>query len=130
MQTIGHAPAHYGPIHGDLSFENVLVAGGATIVIDFDDCGDGWFARELAVGSHPTRAAATSTPAETLSSAVTGVSSPPDELLAELPTFMMARRLCTLGWLFSRARRRSTPPLSASGDCSRPRLLCVRFSPG
>jgi Ser/Thr protein kinase RdoA (MazF antagonist) len=69
--TIGHDPAHYGPIHRDLSFENVLVAGGATIVIDFDDRGDGWFAHELAVAVTPTRAAAISTPAETLLSAVT-----------------------------------------------------------
>jgi Ser/Thr protein kinase RdoA (MazF antagonist) len=67
--TICHDPAHYTPIHGDLSVENVLVAGGATIVID--DCGDGWFAHELAVALTPTRAAAISTPAETLSSAVT-----------------------------------------------------------
>lgn len=40
----------YGLIHGDLHLDNVLFRGREPRVIDFDDCGEGYLAYDIAVG--------------------------------------------------------------------------------
>ena len=39
----GDGPERYGLVHADLRLANLLVADGTITVIDFDDCGFGWF---------------------------------------------------------------------------------------
>lgn len=47
---LGTGPAEYGLLHGDLHYENFLfTAGGRAAAIDFDDCGLGHDAYDLAV---------------------------------------------------------------------------------
>ncbi len=47
---LGTGPAEYGLLHGDLHYENFLfTAGGRVAAIDFDDCGLGHDAYDLAV---------------------------------------------------------------------------------
>ncbi|MCI0157618.1 phosphotransferase [Leifsonia shinshuensis] len=48
LRRLDRSPASYGPIHADLTLENVLVSGGGIAVIDFDDCGEGWYLFDLA----------------------------------------------------------------------------------
>ena len=43
LQRFGQAPDRYGLIHADFRLANLLVHEGNTRVIDFDDCGIGWF---------------------------------------------------------------------------------------
>jgi Ser/Thr protein kinase RdoA (MazF antagonist) len=121
----GTGPARFGLIHADLGFENVLVpADGKTVVIDFDDCGPSWYLYELASVLYPLEG----TPAfgerrDMLTAGYRGARHLPDREIAELPTFLMCRRLATLGWTFSRAdtehaerqreRRLATTPAAA-----------------
>jgi Ser/Thr protein kinase RdoA (MazF antagonist) len=105
LHEIGTAPDRFGLVHSDLGFENVLVtADGDTIVIDFDDSGASWYVYEIAsvlyaleddprVGEFTDALVAGYRREAELSEA----------LLAELPTFLMSRRLATLGWTFTRA---------------------------
>ena len=43
LDRYGKDPARYGVIHGDLRLANLLVDENGTRVIDFDDCGWGWY---------------------------------------------------------------------------------------
>lgn len=105
LDAIGTTPDRFGLIHGDLGFENALVAeNGSVTVIDFDDCGPGWFVHELAVALYPhDRTTGLVSRYEALVEGYRRERALPDSLLSELPTFLMARRLATLGWAFSRA---------------------------
>lgn len=103
LTAIGTDRSDYGLIHGDLGFENVLVDDGVPNVIDFDDCGAGWFAHEIAVALYPHEGKPGFEAAhDALISGYRRCGPLPDGILDELPTFLMARRLCTLGWVFSR----------------------------
>jgi Ser/Thr protein kinase RdoA (MazF antagonist) len=42
-------PARYGLVHGDPSFGNILFKDKTPLLLDFDDCGYGYFASDLAV---------------------------------------------------------------------------------
>ncbi|QNE35579.1 phosphotransferase enzyme family protein [Leifsonia shinshuensis] len=48
LAGLDRTAASYGPIHADLTLENVLVSDGRVVVIDFDDCGEGWYLFDLA----------------------------------------------------------------------------------
>lgn len=47
--ALGESPDEYGLVHGDLHQENVLFTDGQAAAIDFDDCGLGHHAYDLAV---------------------------------------------------------------------------------
>ena len=104
LVAIGSASDRYGLIHGDLGFDNVLVtSNGGVAIIDFDDCGEGWFVHDIAVALYPHANRADFK--DRLAALVAGYrhkGTLTDHMLAELPTFVMARRLATLGWVFSR----------------------------
>jgi Ser/Thr protein kinase RdoA (MazF antagonist) len=105
LRELGNAPDRFGLVHSDLGFENVLVTpDGGTILIDFDDFGASWYLYEIASALYPLE----NDPrfAEFRDALVAGYRREgqlPDDLLAELPTFLMARRFATLGWTFTRA---------------------------
>ena len=48
LAGFGQAPARFGLIHADFRLANLLVHQGDTRVIDFDDCGMGWYLYDLA----------------------------------------------------------------------------------
>jgi Ser/Thr protein kinase RdoA (MazF antagonist) len=125
LVRFGTDRSRFGLIHSDLGFENVLVQrGGRTVVIDFDDCGPSWYLYELASALYPLEGSdGFDARLRTLLSGYRAVRPLPEEELAELPTFLMCRRLATLGWTFSRAdtahaerqraRRLATSPAAA-----------------
>ncbi len=103
LARFGKTDDRFGLIHADFMPDNVLIHRGEASVIDFDDSGFGWvlydpatlFAFSVADGAFPAR----------LDAWVKGyrsVTDLPDEHLAELPTFIMARCLVGLGWLHTR----------------------------
>ena len=118
LHGIGFASDRFGLIHADLGFENVLVAEDGTVtIIDFDDSGDSWFLYELASALYAhDRTAGFGERRDALVAGYRRIRELPDELLAELPTFLMARRIQTLGWVFSR-------PETAHAERQRPRRL-------
>jgi len=122
LRRFGKAPSRFGLIHSDLGFENVLVQpDGSTVLIDFDDCGASWYLYDLASVLYPLESTTSFDPSrELLLEGYCGVA----EEIAELPTFLMCRRLATLGWMFTRAgtphaerqraRRLATTPAAAA----------------
>ncbi|HEX5049798.1 MAG TPA: phosphotransferase [Gammaproteobacteria bacterium] len=102
-------PQRQGLIHADLHFGNILSAGGRLLAIDFDDCGHGFHAYDLAVPllsaegmvGNERRARLP----ELEDALILGYSSKKtwdrhDERV--FPYFIAARRLAMLGWLSSR----------------------------
>lgn len=47
LEHYGKTPDRYGLIHSDLNINNILVQGDEVKVLDFDDCGYGWFLFDL-----------------------------------------------------------------------------------
>src|SRR5699024_907824 len=95
-------PHRWGLIHGDLRLANLLIHDGDTRVIDFDDCGLGWYVHDFAtalsfIEDHPNRP-------ELTQAWLQGYRrhrelSADDE--AEIPTFVMLRRMQLLAWIGS-----------------------------
>jgi Ser/Thr protein kinase RdoA (MazF antagonist) len=103
--SLGQGEDRYGLIHADLGFENVLVRpGGSTVVIDFDDSGPSWYLYDLASALYPFEdEPGFAERRQALVADYLAARSLSDEYVQELPTFLMARRLATLGWTFTRA---------------------------
>src|SRR5262249_54532723 len=118
LDAIGVGPEGFGLIHADLGFENVLVADDGTVtIIDFDDSGDSWYMHDLAVALYPHDGTeGLRERRDALAAGYRGARELSDELLGELPTFLMARRIQTLGWVFSR-------PETAHAQRQRPRRI-------
>lgn len=101
LRRFGRDPGRYGLIHADLRSANLLVTGEAPpSVIDFDDCGFGWYLYDLAaalsfVEHHPAVP-------EMVAAWVRGyrtVLPLPAEDEAEIWTFIMFRRLLLVAWI-------------------------------
>jgi Ser/Thr protein kinase RdoA (MazF antagonist) len=105
LAAFGTSADRYGLVHGDLAFGNVLVPGeGPPVLIDFDDCGCGWHLWELAVPLASCDGEPVFAPRrDALVDGYRSRRALPDDHLAELPTFVMARRLATLGWVLTHA---------------------------
>ena len=90
----------YGLIHADLRLANTLVTGNHTAIIDFDDCGFGWYMYELAgaISFLEERPEAGDLIASWLDGykKINPISS---VIEAEIPTLIMLRRLQLIGWV-------------------------------
>ena len=102
LAAYGRRDDRYGLIHADMRLANLLMDGGRTRLIDFDDCGFGWFMYDFAAGisfmeDHPQVPAlreawlAGYRTIRPLSTA--------DE--AEIDSFIMLRRMALLAWIGS-----------------------------
>lgn len=104
LSGYGEGADRFGLIHGDLRLANLLDDGTRLAVIDFDDCGFGWFAFDFAAAisfyeedpSIPALQAAWLKGYRQIAAF-----SQADEAI--LPTMIMARRLQLTAWLASRA---------------------------
>jgi Ser/Thr protein kinase RdoA (MazF antagonist) len=105
LRAFGDGPERFGLVHADLRLANLLVdpAGGAGAhVIDFDDCGFGWFLYDLGASlsfiEHDPRMP------DLIDAWVAGyqeIAPLSSEEVAELPTFVMLRRLLLVAWIGS-----------------------------
>ena len=50
LKAFGKSEQRYGLIHADMRLANLLIDDGVTRLIDFDDCGLGWFLYDFAAG--------------------------------------------------------------------------------
>lgn len=99
----GRGPERYGLIHADLRLANILMRDGVAQVIDFDDCGFGWYLYDLA--SALTFIEDDPAVPELIESWLGGYSEVrhfDDADLAIIPTLIMLRRMVILAWLGSR----------------------------
>jgi Ser/Thr protein kinase RdoA (MazF antagonist) len=103
LERFGRGGDRFGLIHADFMPDNVLIHRGEAFVIDFDDCGFGWHLYDPAtLFSASVDDEAFPTLLEAWTGGYRSVAELPDEHLAELPTFIMARGLVGLGWLHTR----------------------------
>jgi Ser/Thr protein kinase RdoA (MazF antagonist) len=123
LAAYGRSPERWGLIHADLRLANLLeITDGRTAVIDFDDCGFGWFLYDFGaavsfIEDHPDVPAAT----EQWVEGYRRVAPLSAEDEAELRTFVMFRRLLLLAWIGSHADvdvAQELAPTYAVGTCA------------
>jgi Ser/Thr protein kinase RdoA (MazF antagonist) len=102
LERFGRGPERYGLIHADLRLANLLVDGPRVGVIDFDDCGFGWYLYDLAAAlsfmEHDPRVP---TMIDSWLAGYRTVLALPAEDAAEAWTFVMFRRLLLVAWISS-----------------------------
>lgn len=102
LEAFGKGPERFGLIHADMRLANLIIRDGETRLIDFDDCGLGWFMYDFAAGisfieDHPKVP-------EMKDAWVCGYRKQrtlAEEDEAEIDTFIMMRRLALLAWIGS-----------------------------
>ena len=100
LDRYGSASDRFGLIHADLRLANLLVDGDTMRVIDFDDCGFSWFVYDFAAAvsffeDDPIIPALASSWVEGYRT-VAPLSA---EEEAEIPTFVMLRRILLVAWI-------------------------------
>ncbi len=104
LAEFGTAPDRFGLIHADLVFENILTGADGVRVIDFDDCGYGWYLFDLVtaiiflLGTEHF-----ATAKQALIAGYRKERPLTDEHLAWLPVLLMARATTYLGWMYTRS---------------------------
>ncbi len=118
LNAFGQTPENYGLIHADMRLANILVHNGETRLIDFDDCGFGWFLYDFAA-------------------AISFIEDDPqipalrkawvkgyrefrhlsDAEIFEIDTFVMLRRMALLAWIGSHME--ATEPQALAPDFAR-----------
>ncbi len=132
LASFGTSPDRYGLIHADMRLANLLVHAGQVAVIDFDDCGFGWFMYDL--GSSLSFIEAHPRVPELIDSWVRGYRteqslSPEEE--AELPTFVLLRRLLLVAWIGSHAETELAASMGEEftrASCDLAETYLARFS--
>ena len=131
LARFGSGPDRYGLVHADLRLANLLVDGDQTYVIDFDDCGFGWFLYDFGAAvsffEHDPRLP------ELTDAWVRGYRrvrplEPEDE--AEIATFVMMRRLLLVAWIGSHSGTdlaRSMGAEYTAGSCELAEAYLSRF---
>lgn len=102
LDKFGTGPDRFGLVHADLRMSNLIVQNGDIVVIDFDDCGWSWFLTDLAAVITWNEAHAESH--EVVQDWLRGyvsVAELSSEAVAEIPTFVMLRRLMITAWISS-----------------------------
>ena len=100
LTRYGTGPGRFGLIHADLRMSNLMVQDGRITVIDFDDCGWSWFMADLAavISFIEDTLRAQTILDEWLEGYRTVCPVAPADL-AEIPTFVMLRRLMLTAWI-------------------------------
>ncbi len=102
LAAFGQEPQRFGVIHADIRLANLLVDDNGTRVIDFDDCGLGWFMYDL--GTALSFIEHRPDVPELVAAWVEGYRKVLDLSQAdedEIPTFIMLRRLLLVAWIGS-----------------------------
>lgn len=132
LAAFGRDSERFGLIHADLRPANLLVEPGSpTAVIDFDDCGFGWYLYD--VGSAVSFIEDDPRVPEMLDAWVTGyrgVAPLGDADVAEIATFVMVRRLLLVAWIGSHSAADIARELGAAytvGSCELAERYLTRF---
>ncbi|MCB1756263.1 MAG: phosphotransferase [Gammaproteobacteria bacterium] len=104
LQNFGKNSERFGLIHADMRLANLLIHEGTTRLIDFDDCGLGWFLYDFAAGisfmeDHPQVPALK----QAWLKGYRKHRAVSDEEEQEIDTFVMLRRMALLAWIGSHA---------------------------
>lgn len=108
LQDYGINRENYGLIHGDLRGANLLIEDDMLKIIDFDDCGFGWYMQDLAASLSFIETEQMIP--ELIHAWIAGYQKQGTltrEDLDMIPTFIMMRRLQLLAWVHSRTNAAS-----------------------
>ena len=135
LAAFGNGPDRFGLVHADMRLANLLVdpdhEAGVT-VIDFDDCGFGWYLYDL--GSSLSFIEDDPRVPELVDAWVDGyreVGELSAEEVAELPTFILLRRLLLVAWIGSHADTELAQSMGAEytqGSCELAEQYLSRFA--
>ena len=99
LTAFGMGPDRFGLVHADMRLANLLLHEGEPRVIDFDDCGFSWFMYDLATSvSFIEDRGDVSQLLDAWLEGYHRVRTLPDEVLAEIPSFIMLRRMLIVAW--------------------------------
>lgn len=133
LQAFGKSPDRYGFIHADMRLANLLIDGEITRLIDFDDCGMGWFLYDFATGiSFMEDSPQVPALREAWVKGYRTVRPLSDEEEYEIDTFIMLRRMALLAWVGSRIESpepQAMAPHFANGTAILGRHFLDKFSP-
>ncbi|TCT05602.1 phosphotransferase enzyme family protein [Aquabacter spiritensis] len=104
LRAAGTGPDAFGLIHADLRLANLLVAGDRLALIDFDDCGFSWFLYDFAAAVSFIEH--TPIVPDLCAAWVAGYRTRlplSDAAAAQLPMFVMLRRILLTAWIASHA---------------------------
>ncbi|WP_026988257.1 phosphotransferase enzyme family protein [Fodinicurvata fenggangensis] len=102
IQAFGDGPQQYGLIHADMRLANLLVDRGTTRLIDFDDCGMGWFLYDFAAGiSFIEDRPEIPDMRKAWVAGYRKVRNLSEEEEREIDSFIMLRRMALLAWIAS-----------------------------
>lgn len=102
LAAYGKGPERFGLIHCDLRLANLLVDGRTVKVIDFDDCGFSWYMYDAATPvSFYEHAPQVPGLVESWKAGYRKVLPLAREDEAEIPTFIMLRRILLVAWVAS-----------------------------
>ena len=133
LAAYGTAADRYGLIHADLRLANLLVHEGQIRVIDFDDCGFGWFMYDLA--SALSFIEHTPIVPDLVANWLKGyrkVLPLASEHEAEIPTFIMLRRMLLVAWIGSHCETnlaREMGETFTAGTCRLAREYLEAYAP-
>jgi Ser/Thr protein kinase RdoA (MazF antagonist) len=122
LTDYGSGPERFGLVHADLRLANLLVDGSTITVIDFDDCGFGWFFYDF--GTAVSFIEDDPALPEWQDSWITGyrsgrpIAAPDEDMLA---SFVLLRRLLLLAWMgtHSHSKESRTKAITyAEGSCT------------
>ena len=100
LENYGKSPDRYGLIHSDLNINNVIVNGEIVQILDFDDCGFGWFLYDLSTSVLEYDVGIE----DKINAWIRGyetVRMLSDEDKAMIPTFIVMRKIVRIGWIAS-----------------------------
>jgi Ser/Thr protein kinase RdoA (MazF antagonist) len=104
LAAYGKSAGKFGLIHCDLRLANLLIDGGDVKVIDFDDCGFGWYMYDAATPvSFYEHEPQVPELVESWKKGYRRVIKLPKSDSDEIPTFIMLRRLLLVAWIGSHA---------------------------
>ena len=115
LAAFGTGPEQFGLIHADLRLANLLIDGRRIGVIDFDDCGFGWFAFDFAAAiSFFETAPSVPELQDAWCRGYRSVAPLPRAVEAELPSFILLRRLQLTAWIASHAETPTAQDLGSA----------------
>ena len=98
LQSWGVDDNHFGLIHGDLKSANLLIGSDGPILLDFDDCGFGWYLYDFGCAATDLKVEDIDKCASNWAKGYRSVSPLSDLEEKMLPTFALLRRIMTMAW--------------------------------
>lgn len=115
LARIGEGPDDFGLIHADLRLANLLVDGRQMSLIDFDDCGFSWFLYDFAAAiSFIEHEPYVSDLEDAWVSGYRSLAPLPAARAAQMPVFIMLRRILLTAWVASHSETPTAQGLGAA----------------